>query len=213
MAVLGINRHRSVEKLAQRAIHDPLTGAANRVLASDRLYVALERARRDGSKVAVLFLDLDGFKALNDRHGHDAGDKVLIELARRLERGVRPGDTVARLGGEEFVVVCDRVVGALQAIGIADRVADAVAAAFVVEGKDYCLSARIGLPFSQAGSTPASMLEQADAAMYQAKDHSKARFQVFDTAMHDRAVARLRPRTSSARRSPTTASACCTSHS
>jgi diguanylate cyclase (GGDEF)-like protein/PAS domain S-box-containing protein len=191
VAALAIGQHRTVTALAYQAIHDPLTGAANRTLVADRLAHALQRRRTKGATTAVFFLDLDRFKALNDRHGHDAGDRVLIELTRRLRTAVRPGDTVARLGGDEFVVLCDPVVGELEAVGIADRIEHAVAGAFWLGGAEVHLTASIGIAFPRAGDTAERVLSQADAAMYQAKERGKARFQVFDTTMHESALARL----------------------
>lgn len=192
VAALAIARHRTLTELAHQAIHDPLTGAANRTLVADRLGLVLQRLVRDPSAAAaVLFLDLDRFKALNDSYGHEAGDTVLIELTERLRSAVRPSDTVARLGGDEFVVLCDPILGELEAVGIADRIAQAVSDAFIVDGTDVHLTASIGIAFPRAGDTPDTVLGQADAAMYQAKERGKARFQVFDTAMHGKAVARL----------------------
>ncbi len=191
VAALAIGRHRTMEQLAYQAIHDPLTGAANRTLVCDRLGHALDRLKRQRSSVAVLFLDLDRFKALNDSYGHDAGDTVLIELTRRLQGAVRPSDTVARLGGDEFVVLCEDVIGELEVVGIADRISHAVAAPFMVDGKEVSLTASIGIAFPRGEESPQSLLEQADAAMYQAKERGKARYQLFDTAMHERALRRL----------------------
>ena len=192
VAALAIRRHRDLQELAHRAIHDPLTGAANRTLVADRLGHALQRLKRDCTKAAVLYLDLDRFKALNDRYGHDAGDDVLVELTERLRSVVRPGDTVARLGGDEFVVLCDPIVGELEAVGVADRVAQAVTEPFLVEDNEVHLTASVGIAFARDGDTAETVLGHADAAMYQAKERGKARFQVFDTAMHDEALARLR---------------------
>ena len=191
VAALAVGRHRTMEQLAHQAIHDPLTGAANRTLVCDRLGHALDRLKRQRSSVAVLFLDLDRFKALNDRYGHDAGDAVLIELTRRLQAAVRPSDTVARLGGDEFVVLCEGVIGELEVVGIADRIAHAVAAPFLVDDKEVSLTASIGIAVPRGDENPDSLLEQADAAMYQAKERGKARYQLFDTAMHERALRRL----------------------
>lgn len=191
LAALAIARHLTMHQLAHQAIHDPLTGLANRTLVRDRLAHSLERLKREDSTTAVLFLDLDRFKALNDSYGHDAGDQVLVELARRLQAAVRPTDTVARLGGDEFVVVCDGVVGEVEVVGIADRIARAVELPFVVEGGQVALTTSIGIALPRGDETPESLLEQADAAMYQAKERGKARFQLFDTAMHQRALSRL----------------------
>lgn len=191
VAALAIARDRTMEQLSHQAIHDPLTGAANRTLVDDRLTHALARLERDRSPMAVLFLDLDRFKALNDTYGHDAGDKVLIEVTERLRAAVRPSDTVGRLGGDEFVVVCERVTGELEAVGIADRIAEVVGAPFLLENNQVGLTASIGIAFPRRGETPRSLMEQADAAMYRAKEGGRARFRLFDSAMHEGAVDRL----------------------
>ena len=191
VAALAIGRDRIIQQLEHQAIHDPLTGAANRTLVADRLGHALARLERERTPMALLFLDLDRFKALNDRYGHDAGDTVLVEVTKRLRSAVRPSDTVARLGGDEFVVLCERVTGELEAVGIADRIAEAVGAPFLVDETEVQLTASIGIAFPRGGETPGSLLEQADAAMYQAKHGGKAHFRLFDTAMHHRALERL----------------------
>ena len=191
VAALAIARHLTLALLAHQAIHDPLTGVANRTLVRDRLAHTLERRKRQHSSVAVLFLDLDRFKALNDSYGHDVGDKVLIEVAKRIQAAVRPTDTVARLGGDEFVVLCDGVVGEVEVVGIADRIARAVELPFVVEGSQVALTTSIGIALPRGDETPEALLEQADAAMYQAKEQGKARYQLFDTGMHQRALSRL----------------------
>ncbi|MDP9387166.1 MAG: EAL domain-containing protein [Actinomycetota bacterium] len=191
VAALAIGRHRTMEQLAHQAIHDPLTGAANRTLVCDRLGNALNRLKRQRSSVAVLFLDLDRFKALNDSYGHEAGDSVLIELTKRLQSAVRPSDTVARMGGDEFVVLCEGVLGELEVVGIAERISQAVEVPFLVDHNEVSLTASIGIALPRGDETPQSLLEQADAAMYQAKERGKARYQLFDTAMHQRALRRL----------------------
>jgi diguanylate cyclase (GGDEF)-like protein len=121
---------REAEDLAHRALHDPLTGLANRVLFRDRLELGLARTRRLPSSVGVLFLDLDDFKPVNDSMGHEAGDALLVELARRLRHALRPADTVARLGGDEFAILSDAIEGEQGAIEIAERVLAAVARPF-----------------------------------------------------------------------------------
>lgn len=191
VAALSIRRHRTMEQLAHQALHDPLTGAANRTLVCERIGHALERQKREGLSLAVLFLDLDRFKALNDTYGHDNGDQVLIELTRRLRTAVRPSDTVARLGGDEFVVLCEDVIGELEVVGLADRISQAVATPFTVDDNEVSLTASIGIALPLRGESPETLLDQADAAMYQAKEKGKARYQLFDRAMHERAVRRL----------------------
>jgi len=168
-------RHAEVELraltgvLAERAVRDPLTGLANRELLGERLRAALSRDARSGGTTAVLFLDLDGFKQVNDRHGHGVGDEVLRRVSRRLSGVVRPSDTVARLGGDEFVVLVESCtpdsVGLLLA-----RLEGALAEPLVVDGLSLHVRASIGVATATAGEAdPAGLLATADARMYEAK--------------------------------------------
>ena len=175
MHIQDIGERKALEaQLLHRALHDPLTGLANRTLLLDRVGHALDRARRKGGPVSLLFLDLDGFKAVNDAHGHDAGDAVLVELARRVTSALRPGDTAARLGGDEFVVLCDGA-GPEQAAGVAGRLRAAAAAPFDLgDGVVVGLSAAVGTsstaPSPQgAAPDPVTLLREADQQMYLAK--------------------------------------------
>ncbi len=181
------------EQLLRDAFYDTLTGLANRALLTDRLGHSLRRARRGGDHLcAVLFLDLDRFKVVNDSLGHMAGDALLCETARRLERCVRPGDTVARLGGDEFVVLCDdvREVGIAEAI--ARRIQHSLSEPFRVAGAELFVSASIGIALSSPEyQGPEDMLRDADITMYRAKAAGKARYAVFDAAMREQAVALL----------------------
>jgi diguanylate cyclase (GGDEF)-like protein/PAS domain S-box-containing protein len=156
----AIARLRRDERTLHQALHDPLTGLANRVLCRDRLEQALARARRGGGAAGVVFLDLDNFKDVNDEHGHARGDTLLTALAERLRRAVRPADTVARMGGDEFVVVCEEV-DEPAARRLAGRLAAAVRA--------HDLTASIGIAFGNGDTTPDALLEAADAAAYRAK--------------------------------------------
>ncbi|HEX8204876.1 MAG TPA: diguanylate cyclase response regulator [Solirubrobacteraceae bacterium] len=157
--------------LAQKALHDPLTGLPNRALLSDRLRLALSRLRRTQTCLAVLFLDLDGFKAINDTFGHAAGDQFLVEVADRLRGVLRGGDTAARLGGDEFVVLCEDVAGIEEARGIAARVVDEVPGAVSV-----------GVAIASDGTEePDALVRAADAAMYVAKRAGGARFELAAT--------------------------------
>ena len=164
-------------KLSHHAVHDPLTGAANRVLISDRLLHALARSRRTGGTAAVLFIDIDNFKLVNDELGHEAGDAILTAFVHRLSACVRPADTVGRFGGDEFVVVCEDVVDDADAVEIATRVIDDLRHPFVSELGDRELSASIGVATTRAGHpvSPDDLIRQADRAMYRAKMDGKAR--------------------------------------
>jgi diguanylate cyclase (GGDEF)-like protein/PAS domain S-box-containing protein len=169
---IALERLREDERARWDAVHDPLTGLANRVLLRDRLRHALARAARGAGPAAVLFVDLDGFKQVNDQHGHGIGDEVLAALARRLAGAVRPGDTVARFGGDEFVGVCEEIdeAGALR---VAERMLAAVQRPLVLGGVEHRLSASVGVAL---GSTDAErLLADADAAAYRAKANGRAR--------------------------------------
>jgi diguanylate cyclase (GGDEF)-like protein/PAS domain S-box-containing protein len=162
----ALTRLRKEERMRHEAVHDPLTGLANRTLLRDRLEHALARSERDGSLTGVLFLDLDGFKQVNDAHGHAAGDEVLIELSRNLRHAVRPGDTVARLGGDEFVVVCEDVDETVL-VAVADRLKSATEAPLLAGGTGQALSASIGIALGKDSAD--ELLNHADAALYRAK--------------------------------------------
>jgi diguanylate cyclase (GGDEF)-like protein/PAS domain S-box-containing protein len=187
-------RRESELALTHRALHDALTGLPNRALFRDRLALALRRRIRRGTgTVAVFFLDVDGFKLVNDSLGHDSGDKLLLELAGRLEAAVRPEDTVARLGGDEFTVLCEDVAGELEAVAIAQRVVDLFDEPFTVTGSEVYVSTSVGVALSsgRAGVRAEALIRDADAAMYRAKDRGKARFELFDATLRAHAVRRL----------------------
>jgi len=165
-----ITRQKRIEALlAHQALHDPLTELPNRVLLRDRIQQALARAEREGTSIAVCFLDLDGFKALNDKCGHRVGDQVLQVVAARLRDVVRADDTVARLGGDEFVIVCHHVRSDAQVRRIAQRIAAAVATPVNVEGAEIVVQASVGAVLGEPETAPESLLHQADSAMYHAK--------------------------------------------
>jgi diguanylate cyclase (GGDEF)-like protein/PAS domain S-box-containing protein len=179
-------------QLADQALRDPLTGLANRTLLVDHVASVLTRARRRPSRAALLFLDLDRFKVINDSLGHAAGDEVLRVVARRLLALVRPSDTVARLGGDEFVVLSEGVSGLADAELISERIALALAAPVHVGGTDVVVSASVGIAMVDDPSVePETMVRDADVAMYRAKERGRNRVEVFDRDMRDRAQVRL----------------------
>jgi diguanylate cyclase (GGDEF)-like protein/PAS domain S-box-containing protein len=180
------------ERMEHQALHDSLTGLPNRRLFLDRLGQALRGTRRKkGRKVAVLFMDVDGFKNVNDSLGHEAGDRLLAAVAGRLEGCLRPGDTLARFGGDEFAVLIEDVGGPDGAARVAGRITEELRAPFPIEGQELFVGLSIGIALNGARSEgPEDLLRDADTAMYRAKG-SGAGYSVFDTAMHERAVARL----------------------
>ena len=166
-----------------QAMHDPLTGLATRQLARDRIARACARALRNDSRVALLFIDLDGFKAINDRHGHEAGDAVLETLGRRLAGAVREIDTAARIGGDEFLVVCVEVGGAAETGVAADRLLDLLVTPVEHAGHSLRVGASIGIAlFPQQATTPEQLMACADQAMYQAKAAGGNRWQLYRSA-------------------------------
>jgi diguanylate cyclase (GGDEF)-like protein/PAS domain S-box-containing protein len=180
-------------QLVHDALHDSLTGLPNRVLFQDRLDHLLKRDLRRGPSyaAAVLFLDLDRFKIVNDSLGHLHGDQLLIEVARRLQGALRPADSVARLGGDEFTVLLEDLTDFGEAECVADRILGVFSAPFVIEGRDVYLSASIGIAMVPPAATAEEVIRDADAAMYRAKSEGKGRHALFDTALHEAAVARL----------------------
>ncbi|WP_166397049.1 sensor domain-containing protein [Rubrobacter marinus] len=186
-------RKRSEEELRHQAFHDSLTGLPNRHLFLDRLQHALDRAARRRDLVAVLFLDLDNFKVVNDSLGHDAGDKLLTILAERLSACLRPEDTAARFGGDEFAVLLEDVKGTADAIEVARRIAAALRATAVVAEHEVFAEASIGITLGGAeGDSPEGLLRQADVAMYEAKRKGKANYEVFASHMDVHALERLK---------------------
>jgi len=184
------DRKRLESSLRHQALHDALTGLPNRALLVDRMSHALTAAHARGSTVAVLILDLDRFKVLNDAEGHAAGDAVLVEVAHRLRAAVRPEDTVARFGGDEFVVLCE-TGGHVTAHHVAERLHESLSHPFHSEGPVRFLAASIGIAMAHRDSTAADLLRDADAAMYRAKDLGRGRTAVFDADIRARASARL----------------------
>ncbi|HKG38165.1 MAG TPA: EAL domain-containing protein [Conexibacter sp.] len=188
-----VTERRAAERLLEhQALHDPLTGLPNRALFLDRLQHALTRARRPGSSLAVYFCDVDDFKDVNDSLGHETGDELLVALPPRLREGLRAGDTVARFGGDEFVILCEDLDSEGEAIRIAERIAEAFGLPFALDGRPHHLSVSVGVVFVKGGEASATeVLRDADAAMYRAKGGGKGRFELFDAQMRASLVARL----------------------
>jgi diguanylate cyclase (GGDEF)-like protein/PAS domain S-box-containing protein len=189
----AIERMRVERQMRHDALHDSLTGLPNRSLLLDRLHTALARATRDGGRIALLFVDLDNLKVLNDSLGHGAGDELLRAIGPRLHAQLRASDTVARFGGDEFAIVCEQVDDIEQAIGIAERIVGAFEEPFIVEGEPRFGSVSVGVVVTEPGIPRGAteLLSDADAAMYRAKERGRGRFEVFDAGLRDRITARL----------------------
>ncbi len=188
-------------RLAHQATHDPLTGLPNRTLLLDRLETAMARAQRHEHGVAVLFLDLDHFKVVNDSLGHSLGDHLLVAIAERLQTALRPVDTTARLGGDEFVVLCEEVASPEDAVAIAERLDESLQAPFMLGETEAYVGVSIGIaytepplegsPLGDHATRPGTLIRDADAAMYEAKRRGRGRWVVFDQAMRTSALERL----------------------
>ena len=195
-------RKLAVEELLHHAFHDSLTGLPNRMLFMERLSGAAARLQRDDApSIAVLYIDLDRFKIINDTFGHLMGDALLVEVGHRIERCLRPGDTVARmsertvarLAGDEFTVLIENVTDMADALRVAERVTESIGEPYVVEGRQMSVTASIGVAVSAAGfESPEDLLRGADAAMYRAKSLGKSRYAVCDRNVHEQALERLR---------------------
>jgi diguanylate cyclase (GGDEF)-like protein/PAS domain S-box-containing protein len=178
--------------LERRALHDELTGLPNRVLFVDRLRLALARLGRHPGVVAVLFVDIDQFKVINDSLGHEEGDRLLVLFGERLAGVVRPGDTVARFGGDEFAVLCEGLVNESEALEIGGRIQQAATIPFVLDGREHYITASAGIAIADSPDPrPSELLRDADAAMYQAKDSGRSCSVLFAESMRTRALRRL----------------------
>jgi diguanylate cyclase (GGDEF)-like protein/PAS domain S-box-containing protein len=189
----ALRREAAERELRHRALHDPLTRLPNRALLVDRLRLALPRARREGKALAVVWLDLDDFKGVNDTHGHDAGDALLRTLAPRLQDVLRANDTLAHPGADEFVALCEGLVDPEEALAVADRLLAAVAEPLAVAGGEVRCTASIGIALAGAGDDGDAdgLLRDAALAMHRAKAAGHGRYEVFEHAMRTRALQRV----------------------
>jgi diguanylate cyclase (GGDEF)-like protein/PAS domain S-box-containing protein len=181
------------EQLAHQAFHDPVTHLANRALFNERVRHAVARTLREGIGMAVLFVDLDDFKTVNDSLGHAAGDRVLLEVAQRISTSIRAADTAARFGGDEFAVLLEDVEDVQTAAETAERILESLSASLQLEHNDFSVRASLGISMAEPGTVTDAdeLIRNADAAMYIAKADGKGGYRMFEPAMHERVVARL----------------------
>jgi diguanylate cyclase (GGDEF)-like protein/PAS domain S-box-containing protein len=192
-SMMDVTERKSLEEqLTHQALHDPLTNIANRALFQNRVDHALAKLPRSSSKLAVLFLDLDNFKAVNDSLGHAAGDKLLVAVAERLQDCLRTTDTPARLGGDEFAVLCESVHRIDEAVMIAERILAVFQQPFMIDGKETFVGTSIGIAASSdIAVTSEELLRNADLAMYLAKSQGKGHYVVFEPKMHEALMERI----------------------
>jgi diguanylate cyclase (GGDEF)-like protein len=180
------------ERLRHQAFHDPLTDLPNRALFMDKLWHALDYMEHRGQPVAVLFMDLDNFKLINDSFGHEVGDLLLVSVAERLRQCLRPEDTAARFGGDEFTILLEAVADASDAVRVAERITHALKAPFTLNGREVFVNTSIGIALATSGrERPTDLLRNADVALYRAKASGKAACEVFNAAMNILALERL----------------------
>jgi diguanylate cyclase (GGDEF)-like protein/PAS domain S-box-containing protein len=189
----AIERRRVEDAIRHRALHDPLTGLPNRDLFQDRLEHALAQMGRRGRTVAVIFLDIDQFKVVNDSLGHQYGDRLLQSVAPRLRDALRPGDTLARFAGDEFVVLCEGIEDEHGAIAVAERLMECFSRPFKLGDREQFVSVSMGISLPRRGDASGEdLIRDADAAMYRAKDRGRARHELFDERMRVRTLVRMR---------------------
>jgi diguanylate cyclase (GGDEF)-like protein len=187
----AIGRKRAEVRLSRQAVHDALTELPSRVLVLDRLNVAMARSRRAPNTLAVMFVDLDRFKRVNDSFGHDAGDEVLVELAHRLQAMVRPGDTVARFVGDEFLILCEDLRSEREAIHLGEQARAVIAAPIALRGREISVHASVGIACGKpSGGSAEALIREASVALQRAK-RTGTGIELFEAAMHAEAIAEL----------------------
>ena len=184
-------RRRLEDQLTYQAFHDSLTGLANRALFSERITHALDRGIRRRHLIAVLFIDLDDFKTVNDSLGHAAGDELLVSVAARIRESIRPEDTCARLGGDEFAVMVEGIAEPEGAVTVARRILSSMAAPLTVAGSDVNVQGSVGIALGSGDQTASEIMRSADLAMYRAKAEGKGRYALYEPSMHERVLERL----------------------
>jgi diguanylate cyclase (GGDEF)-like protein len=187
---MALENARLYDQIRHQALHDGLTGLANRVLFRDRVEHAVERSRRSGAQLALLFIDLDDFKTLNDNHGHARGDEVLATVAGRLADVLRPVDTAARLGGDEFAVLLEDVAGEADALAVATRITDSFRQPLSLDQTPVRIAASIGVALGTGPESADDLLRNADVAMYAAKQSSRGGAEIFQPGFRDGAAER-----------------------
>lgn len=185
-----IERTRAQERIAHQATHDALTGLPNRVLFQDRLSHALTRQRRAKTSIAVCFIDLDRFKSVNDTFGHSVGDELLEQAGERLRSVLRPADTIARVGGDEFVILYEELGGEQEAVRLAERLLRVFGDPFTLRGCEYMVNASIGVAIGDHNADAEALMRDADSAMYRAKEQGRGRYELCDEEMRSRAIRR-----------------------
>ncbi len=192
--VLGdaFDRQLTDRDIHHRALHDPLTGLPNRTLFMDRLGQGLQRLRRRESRAAILFLDIDRFKLVNESLGHEVGDELLAAAAPRLKHTLRASDTVARFGADEFGILLEDISGEHDAVDMAGRVAAVFTRPFVLDGNEHFVTTSIGISIAVGGERPEDLIRDAEVAMHRAKERGRARYELFDEGLRGRAMNRLR---------------------
>jgi diguanylate cyclase (GGDEF)-like protein len=187
MAGMIAERKLLEQRLKFQAFHDPLTRLPNRTLFMDRFEQALARSERQGGKVAVMFVDLDDFKEVNDSLGHETGDRVLVAVAKRLRVCLRPSDTAARVGGDEFTVLLEDVEDVQEAVRVAERILEELRTPIILGELERIVRASIGIALgSGTYDRPGDLLRRADLALYRAKRRGKAVYKVFEPGLEDK---------------------------